>query len=339
MKGGLKWSDSAILLGDIHGLCDLSNWSRLYGTLYGFVIQIGSCFELCIRVHNWAWLSQMVDATSLDSKKHVKAEANPVQLDWNNLDFFPIKSVPRMSRVKVCEAFVRFFWEAKHQELQGEALVSNGSCCRDESVLLWLVERWVVWNVHRGVEKIEIVCLLGFNTLHQRFPWQLMSRVCMADIEARYVYYWKRRLYVEFSNNVEAEQEKAIRCDGIKWVMSPYWHCREPSIEGFMKELLGQRGRFCLYMLRALSVKRLESNLLRIMKSSTHFQIGRIEHEAQDDGWMLFCEFDFRGNMKKDIASYGSKYLAYSEVEVEYQGSSGLLLQPELPQVEVGKDN
>ncbi|GKB52578.1 hypothetical protein Tco_0903331 [Tanacetum coccineum] len=37
-------------------------------------------------------------------------------------------------------------------------------------------------------------------------------------------------------------------------------------------------------------------------------------------------------SMKKDIASYGSKYLAYSEEEVEYQGSLGLLLQPELPE-------
>ncbi|GJX39818.1 hypothetical protein Tco_0253121 [Tanacetum coccineum] len=37
-------------------------------------------------------------------------------------------------------------------------------------------------------------------------------------------------------------------------------------------------------------------------------------------------------SMKKDIASCGSKYLAYSEVEVEYQGSSRLLLQPELPE-------
>ncbi|GJW85936.1 hypothetical protein Tco_0159081 [Tanacetum coccineum] len=36
-------------------------------------------------------------------------------------------------------------------------------------------------------------------------------------------------------------------------------------------------------------------------------------------------------SMKKDIASCGSKYLAYLEVEVEYQGSSGLLLQPEFP--------
>ncbi|GJU40585.1 hypothetical protein Tco_1193542 [Tanacetum coccineum] len=37
-------------------------------------------------------------------------------------------------------------------------------------------------------------------------------------------------------------------------------------------------------------------------------------------------------SMKKVIASCGSKYLAYWEVEVEYQGSSGLLLQPELPE-------
>ncbi|GJZ92153.1 hypothetical protein Tco_0664218 [Tanacetum coccineum] len=37
-------------------------------------------------------------------------------------------------------------------------------------------------------------------------------------------------------------------------------------------------------------------------------------------------------SMKKDVASCGSKYLAYSKVEVEYQGSSGFLLQPELPE-------
>ncbi|GJR23602.1 hypothetical protein Tco_0972129 [Tanacetum coccineum] len=37
-------------------------------------------------------------------------------------------------------------------------------------------------------------------------------------------------------------------------------------------------------------------------------------------------------SMKKDIASCGSKYLAYSEVVVEYQGSSRLLLQLELPE-------
>ncbi|GKB70689.1 hypothetical protein Tco_0932101 [Tanacetum coccineum] len=37
-------------------------------------------------------------------------------------------------------------------------------------------------------------------------------------------------------------------------------------------------------------------------------------------------------SIKKNIASRGSKYLSYLEVEVEYQGSSGLLLQPELPE-------
>ncbi|GJS36299.1 hypothetical protein Tco_0534681 [Tanacetum coccineum] len=42
-------------------------------------------------------------------------------------------------------------------------------------------------------------------------------------------------------------------------------------------------------------------------------------------------------SMKKDIASYGSKYLAYLEVEVEFQGSSGLLLRPELPEYRVEK--
>ncbi|GJY13539.1 hypothetical protein Tco_0382848, partial [Tanacetum coccineum] len=33
-------------------------------------------------------------------------------------------------------------------------------------------------------------------------------------------------------------------------------------------------------------------------------------------------------SMKNDIACCGSKYLAYLEVEVVYQGSLGLLLQP-----------
>ncbi|GJT51323.1 hypothetical protein Tco_0977480 [Tanacetum coccineum] len=43
-------------------------------------------------------------------------------------------------------------------------------------------------------------------------------------------------------------------------------------------------------------------------------------------------------SMKKDIASCGSKYLAYLEVEVEFQGSSGLFANNyELPDVEVVK--
>ncbi|GJW78222.1 hypothetical protein Tco_0139904 [Tanacetum coccineum] len=44
-------------------------------------------------------------------------------------------------------------------------------------------------------------------------------------------------------------------------------------------------------------------------------------------------------SMKKDIASCGSKYLACAEMEVEYKGSSGLLLRPEIPEWKWGKDN
>ncbi|GJZ42526.1 hypothetical protein Tco_0589412 [Tanacetum coccineum] len=72
----------------------------------------------------------------------------------------------------------------------------------------------------------------------------------------------------------------------------------------------------------------------------------QIEKKADDEAYTtkysihpgadtMLCGFRLTNrwlSMKKDIASYGSKYLAYSEVEVEYQGSSGLLLQPELPE-------
>ncbi|GJV90279.1 hypothetical protein Tco_1538092 [Tanacetum coccineum] len=54
----------------------------------------------------------------------------------------------------------------------------------------------------------------------------------------------------------------------------------------------------------------------------------------------MLCAFRLANrwlSMKKDIASCGSKYLAYLEVEVEYQGSSGLLPTSELPVLEVGK--
>ncbi|GKC72253.1 hypothetical protein Tco_1118136, partial [Tanacetum coccineum] len=44
-------------------------------------------------------------------------------------------------------------------------------------------------------------------------------------------------------------------------------------------------------------------------------------------------------SMKKDIASCGSKYLACAKIEVEYKGSSGLLLRPEIPEWKWGKDN
>ncbi|GJW23543.1 hypothetical protein Tco_0034165 [Tanacetum coccineum] len=51
--------------------------------------------------------------------------------------------------------------------------------------------------------------------------------------------------------------------------------------------------------------------------------------------WMLYRGVGRRSEAKNEFEiECGSKYLAYSEVEVEYQGSSGLLLQPELWVVE-----
>ncbi|GJV83182.1 hypothetical protein Tco_1523080 [Tanacetum coccineum] len=58
----------------------------------------------------------------------------------------------------------------------------------------------------------------------------------------------------------------------------------------------------------------------------------RKKSEAKNEFW-IDCGLTFSNwwsSMTKNIASCGSKYLAYSRVEVEYQGSSGLLLQPEL---------
>ncbi|GJV31765.1 putative reverse transcriptase domain-containing protein [Tanacetum coccineum] len=63
------------------------------------------------------------------------------------------------------------------------------------------------------------------------------------------------------------------------------------------------------------SVKRCESGHMVKTRCRPHWE------EMLSNRWL---------SMKKDIASCGSKYLAYSEEEVEYQGSPGLLLQPEL---------
>ncbi|GJT09603.1 hypothetical protein Tco_0856645 [Tanacetum coccineum] len=62
----------------------------------------------------------------------------------------------------------------------------------------------------------------------------------------------------------------------------------------------------------------------------------RIKHEAKVmDG--CISELILMASTIWEQLVAGSKYLAYLEVEVEYQGSSGLLLQPELPVVEVDR--
>ncbi|GJW75201.1 hypothetical protein Tco_0134571 [Tanacetum coccineum] len=70
--------------------------------------------------------------------------------------------------------------------------------------------------------------------------------------------------------------------------------------------------------------------------------LGPNEYEkVMESGYLVRTRFDLHLeemisnrwlSMKKDVASCDSKYLPYSRVEVEYQGSSRLLLQPELPE-------
>ncbi|GJX53699.1 hypothetical protein Tco_0282068 [Tanacetum coccineum] len=78
---------------------------------------------------------------------------------------------------------------------------------------------------------------------------------------------------------------------------------------------------------------RSDANLRRLVSFDVFRKARGVERlqELQGEGWFEWLTNRWL-SMKKVIASCGSKYLAYLEVEVEYQGSSGLLLQPELPE-------
>ncbi|GJY49574.1 hypothetical protein Tco_0439530 [Tanacetum coccineum] len=72
---------------------------------------------------------------------------------------------------------------------------------------------------------------------------------------------------------------------------------------------------------------------LRDVRTLAIEEVYTIKYSIHPRADTMLCGFRLTNrwlSMKKDIASCGSKYLAYLEVEVEYQGSSGLLLQPEL---------
>ncbi|GJT61501.1 hypothetical protein Tco_1005034 [Tanacetum coccineum] len=94
----------------------------------------------------------------------------------------------------------------------------------------------------------------------------------------------EEKMYVKFSNNVEAEHRGSyLDVEGIKWV--------------------------------------LKKDCMTNVAYTTKYSI----HPGADT---MLCGFRLTNrwlSMKKDIASCGSKYLAYSEVEVEYQGSSAML--------------
>ncbi|GKA26866.1 hypothetical protein Tco_0712975 [Tanacetum coccineum] len=111
----------------------------------------------------------------------------------------------------------------------------------------------------------------------------------------------EEKMYVKFSNNVEAEQRGSyLDVEGVKWVMSRSW---PEGADDFV----------VFYDARS---KDLEACLEKRRRLTNR--------------WL---------SMKNDIASCGSKYLACAKMEVEYKGSSGFMLRPEIPEWKWGKDN
>ncbi|GJV32944.1 hypothetical protein Tco_1393344 [Tanacetum coccineum] len=130
-------------------------------------------------------------------------------------------------------------------------------------------------------------CTNGFHGVNEPSKEEYESHVKMIVESVK-----EEKMYVKFSNNVEAEQRGSyLNVEGIKWMLYRGVGRRSEARNDCSSLMYDDR----------LGLRKL---------------INR---------WL---------SMKKDIASCGSKYLAYSEVEVEYQGSSGLLLQPETSMVD-----
>ncbi|GJU18109.1 hypothetical protein Tco_1146075 [Tanacetum coccineum] len=139
------------------------------------------------------------------------------------------------------------------------------------------------------------------------------------------------KMYVKFSNNVKVEHRGSyLDVEGIKWMLYDGIGRRSEAKNEFELDLLQsdqeiESGSYWLDKVRT-SIWRDVRTLAIEEAYTTKYSI----HPGADT---MLCGFRLTNrwlSMKKDIASCGSKYLAYSEVEVEYQGSSGLLLQPEL---------
>ncbi|GJU31606.1 hypothetical protein Tco_1175195 [Tanacetum coccineum] len=143
----------------------------------------------------------------------------------------------------------------------------------------------------------------------------------------------EENMYMKFSNNVEAEQRGSyLDVEGIKWMLYRGVERRSKAKNEFeidvrRSDLEMESGSYWLDKVRT-SIWRDVRTLAIEEAYTTKYSI----HPGADT---MLCGFRLTNrwlSMKKDIASCGSKYLAYLEVEVEYQGSSGLLLQPELPE-------
>ncbi|GJX78956.1 hypothetical protein Tco_0327105 [Tanacetum coccineum] len=139
-------------------------------------------------------------------------------------------------------------------------------------------------------------------------------------------------MYVKFSNNVEAEQRgRLLDVEASQRVMSDlhlpegaddfivYYDARSKDLEACL-----EKGRSEFDFEAKCYMGKANVDVAPWSEAKNEFEVDvRRSDLGRLNQWL---------SMKKDIASCGSKYLAYSEVEVKYQGSSGLLLQPELPE-------
>ncbi|GJX70704.1 hypothetical protein Tco_0307875 [Tanacetum coccineum] len=120
----------------------------------------------------------------------------------------------------------------------------------------------------------------------------------------------EEKMYVKFSKNMEAKQRGSyLDVEGIKWhawKREKVIACTSRQLKVLMKD--------CMANMR--DVRTLAIEEAYTTKYSIHPKVDTMLCGLRlTNRWL---------GMKKDIASCGSKYLASSEVEVEYQGSSGL---------------
>ncbi|GKA11987.1 hypothetical protein Tco_0691533 [Tanacetum coccineum] len=128
--------------------------------------------------------------------------------------------------------------------------------------------------------------------------------------------------------SVLLDRKKGCVKDTLKFTAMPFGLTNAPAV--FMK-LMSRR----MMIVESLKEEKMYvkfSNNVEAEQRGCYLDVDEIKGHAWKKGEGDCLLTNRWLSMKKDIASCGSKYLAYLEVEVEYQGSSGLLLQPELPE-------
>ncbi|GJR13831.1 hypothetical protein Tco_0796483 [Tanacetum coccineum] len=199
--------------------------------------------------------------------------------------------------LRLCDIFV---------VLQGAMPICEGSC------RLTSLERQEVWNDCRSC-KVRV----GSNGNLLREASVLLGR-------KKGGYGAKRKLSRCRRNQIGKEPILALLEGEDDFVV--YYDARSKDLEACL-EKGEESGSYWLDKVRT-SIWRDVRTLAIEEAYTTKYSI----HPGADT---MLCGFRLTNrwlSMKKDIASCGSKYLASSEVEVEYQWSSGLLLQPELPE-------